>query len=630
MGHRPSRVAMRARSLPIVQIHADRLADEPPARKLLCMLILLAIKDRSSRLTIESRPGSIRVSYTIDGSEHELVPPPDHLGPEIARTLRGMLCPARSRRRLAEALRSWAARLDRLRLWAGVGTIGIATGLQTTEAVLFVMPTMEGEDLQLWFDPVPDRAAAREAQQVLGSRLEIRRDARAATLLHHTPIEPVPMEPTLTPPERGTLAGTASDIWFHRTSCRDRLDACLALIDVWEPRVQAWVYVNREGARRQADMLDAELAADQHRGPLHGIPVGIKDIIDVAGLPTACGSVRWKGREAREDAPLVARLRKAGAIIVGKTVTTPYAWIDPPPTRNPWKLDRTPGGSSSGSAAALACGMVLGALGSQTGGSITRPASFCGVCGLKPTHGRLPVRGILPFATSLDHPGPMARTINDLSILWQALAGPDPRDRRPLAPDAPIRLGRLRGFFDERAEPSMREALEGATDAIRSVGLTVVERDLPAPFESIHAEHRLIMAAEAAGVHEDWLREHPDDYPPRIRELIEEGLGIPAARYARARGRQQALIDSIGGLFEGIDALVTPAAIGPAPGPDTTGDPMMNSPWSYTGLPTVNFPIGLSPDGLPLGIQLVGDHFAEAQLLEIARRCEAALRAKAT
>jgi Asp-tRNA(Asn)/Glu-tRNA(Gln) amidotransferase A subunit family amidase len=431
---------------------------------------------------------------------------------------------------------------------------------------------------------------------------------------------------SLNPPPEETIAGAGAAIRAGRLTCRTLLERCLARIDEFEPRVRAWVIVDREGARSQADALDAELAAGHDRGPLHGIPVGIKDIIDVAGLPTACGASRWRDRVAEQDAPLVARLRQAGAIVVGKTVTTPYAWIDPPPTRNPWNLDRTPGGSSSGSAAAVACGMVLGALGSQTGGSITRPAAFCGVCGLKPTHGRLPLQGILPFAPSLDHPGPMARTVDDLAILWKALAAPAPRDRPSGTPDAPIRLGRLRGFFDSRAEPSMREALDRAIEALRGSGAIVADMALPASFENIHAEHRLIMAAEAAGVHEHGLDEHPDDYPPRIRELIEEGLRVPAAGYTRARQRQQALRDSAGGLFEGVDAAATPATIGPAPGPETTGDPLFNSPWSYLGLPTVTFPIGRSLDGLPLGIQLVGDDHGEAKLLQIARRCEEAIR----
>jgi aspartyl-tRNA(Asn)/glutamyl-tRNA(Gln) amidotransferase subunit A len=270
--------------------------------------------------------------------------------------------------------------------------------------------------------------------------------------------------------------------------------------------------------------------------------------------------------------------------------------------------------------------MVLGALGTQTGGSIARPAAFCGACGLKPTFGRLPTEGILPFALSLDHPGPMARTTADLALLWRVLAGTDPRDVAERAPDAPIRLGRLRGPFEDRAEPAMREALDAGVDRLRGARMAVEDAEPGLDFEGILADHRLIMAAEAAGVHELWLSEHPDDYPPRIRALVDEGLALPAAPYARARGRQARLYQAMRERFAGLDAFVTPSAVGPAPGPETTGDPVMNSPWSFLGLPTVTLPIGLSPEALPLGMQLVGNYYAEAPLLAVAQLCEAALR----
>src|SRR3954468_2244140 len=188
----------------------------------------------------------------------------------------------------------------------------------------------------------------------------------------------------------------------------DLLEQCLERIDRYEPQVRAWVLVDRGGAREQALRLTDELKKGQHRGPLHGIPIGVKDIIDVFDLPTGCGSKLWANSIARQDATVVKRLRQAGAVILGKTVTTAYAFLDPPVTRNPWNLNRTPGGSSSGSAAAVACGMCLGALASQTGGSTTRPAAFCGVCSLKPTYGRVSTDGVLPLAPSLDHVGLMA------------------------------------------------------------------------------------------------------------------------------------------------------------------------------------------------------------------------------
>src|SRR5262245_4867483 len=216
------------------------------------------------------------------------------------------------------------------------------------------------------------------------------------------------------------------------------LEQCLARIDRYEDRVRAWVYVDRDGAREQAARLTAELKRNEYRGPLHGIPVGVKDIIDVFDMPTGCGSKLWANSYARRDATVVERLRQAGAVIMGKTVTTAFASFDPPVTRNPWNLDRTPGGSSSGSAAAVACGMCLGALASQTGGSITRPASYCGVYSLKPTYGRVSVDGVLPLAPSMDHVGAMANCVRDVATLFRTIAGADERDpgsRKQLVPD---------------------------------------------------------------------------------------------------------------------------------------------------------------------------------------------------
>ena len=260
-----------------------------------------------------------------------------------------------------------------------------------------------------------------------------------------------------------TIAGIGIGLREGRASCVKVLRACLDQVEQWEPKVRAWVKVDQDGAMAQAHALDEELKSGGARGPLHGIPIGIKDIIHVAGLPTGCGARRWADRVAADDAEVVANLRRAGAIIMGKTVTTPYAWIDPPVTRNPWNLERTPGGSSSGSAAAVACGMCVGAIGTQTGGSITRPASFCGVAGMKPSRPSTRGSGVFPFAPSLDHVGPIARSVADLRILFATmgastafLGGLD--STRPSAP----RLGRMRGFFERRADPAARSTFDSA------------------------------------------------------------------------------------------------------------------------------------------------------------------------
>src|SRR5216684_3150580 len=225
-----------------------------------------------------------------------------------------------------------------------------------------------------------------------------------------------------------TLHGAAIEIRQGRLTPTDLLDDCLTYIDRYEPKVQAWVFVDRDRAQAQCEALTQELKRGQWRGPLHGIPLGIKDIYDVFDWPTAAGSRLWTQSIARRDATVVSRLRQAGAIFLGKTTTTQYASFDPSPTHNPWNPARTPGGSSSGSAAAVACGMCLGALGSQTGGSITRPASYCGVAGCKPTYGRVSTNGVLPLAHSMDHVGPIALCVRDLAILLQTIAGHDSAD----------------------------------------------------------------------------------------------------------------------------------------------------------------------------------------------------------
>ena len=438
----------------------------------------------------------------------------------------------------------------------------------------------------------------------------------------------------LYPHEHETIDGAGKALRAGRTSCVEVLGRCLDRIEEWEPRIRAWVVVDRDGALKQARALDEEFAGGDCRGPLHGIPIGVKDIVDVAGLPTAAGFRPWKDRIAEKDAVIVERLREAGAVILGKTVTTQFAWIDPPPTRNPWDLTRTPGGSSCGSAAAVALGMCLGALGTQTGGSITRPASFCGVCGFKPHFGGLPTEGIAPLAPSLDHPGAIAATVRDLAILYHAIVPEvlDPSSGPVLAEGwTPGGMGRPRGFFDVKADPVMRRALDDAVDAFTTAGVRVSEPPLPDDFEVISHHHRAIMAAEAAAWHEGRFAEMRDEYAPRIAELIEEGLSVPAPQYVRSRQHQSQArwywrtLSYRHESYRKAGHLITPAAIGPAPDLATTGDPVFNAPWSYTGLPTISLPVGLSPDGLPLAVQLVGLGGEEGLFLT-ALWCEAVIR----
>jgi aspartyl-tRNA(Asn)/glutamyl-tRNA(Gln) amidotransferase subunit A len=440
-------------------------------------------------------------------------------------------------------------------------------------------------------------------------------------------------------PARGESIAAVSELVRRRErSSVELVEQCLRRIDEVESRVRAWVIVDRAGAMDQARKLDAELAAGRSRGPLHGIPIGIKDILDIAGFSTAAGSALLANNYAKTDSTIVERLREAGAVILGKTVTTQFASFDPPETRNPWNFDRTPGGSSSGSAAAVACGMCLGAIGSQTGGSITRPASFCGVAGCKPTFGRVSTAGVMGLAPSMDHPGPIARCVRDLAILLDAIAGPDSRDPlcsteppphttaslgRPL--DRPPRLGVLRDLFWDRADEASRESLTRTTDALKARGAPVRDVALPASFSDVLRSHLVIMSVEGAVEHATLFQQHRADYLPKIRGLIEQGLGTAAPDYVRAKRHQQLLSREMLSCFDDTDVLLTPATIGPAPDTSTTGDPAFNSPWSFTGLPTVSFPTGLSPDGMALAVQCIGRPFGEADLLRNALWCEQAL-----
>ena len=439
--------------------------------------------------------------------------------------------------------------------------------------------------------------------------------------------------PRLFPTPDQTIAGIGATLRDGKITCLEILEGCLAQVDEWEPKVHAWVVLDRERAIEQARGLDDELKNGNDRGSLHGIPIGIKDIIDVAGLPTACGSKRWAGKIATLDGDAVARLREAGAVIMGKTVTTPYAWIDPPITRNPWNIERTPGGSSSGSAAAVATGMCLGAIGSQTGGSITRPASFCGVAGMKPTQLAVyQTYGLFPMSSSLDHVGPIARTVGDLRLLFAEICKWKSIRKKLQEGDAEgkgsPRIGRLRGFFERQAEPVVKSAFDEALGTLASQGAEVIELDDPVDFEQVLKSHRRVMAAEVAGVHANWLDEFPDDYPPRIRELILEGLSLTAVEYLQAKDRIYSVRESIfaAPACEKLDALITPATLTTATDRSTTGNPAFNSPWSYTHLPTVSFPTGLAHDGLPVAIQLIGEFLRDQELLLTAEWCEQAIR----
>ena len=404
-----------------------------------------------------------------------------------------------------------------------------------------------------------------------------------------------------------------------QVTARQLVDQSLKQIQEKDGRIRAWTVVDAEGAISDAEQLDREGEQGSWRSPLHGIPIGIKDIIDVFDLPTGCGSTRWVQSYARQDAPLIRRLRRAGLIILGKTVTTPYAFLDPPPTHNPWCEDRTPGGSSSGSAAAVASGMVPLAVGTQTGGSVIRPAAYCGIYALKPTYGQLSTRGMLPLAPSLDHVGLMAANIQDLRILWTTL-----RSTPVASPvgDGGTRLITLADYLqDPRLETIMHQAFVHWQQQTAATGWQWYETTLPIPLAEIRRNHAIILAVEAAAFHNRRWQRHPEDYPPQITQLIRDGLNHSACSYYEARNHLRLARRMIKNWLNASGGwLALPATYGPAPSRETTGDPAFQSPWSYLGLPVVTFPIAWTPEGLPLAVQLIGPPVSEEALLSTANQ----------
>jgi Asp-tRNA(Asn)/Glu-tRNA(Gln) amidotransferase A subunit family amidase len=417
------------------------------------------------------------------------------------------------------------------------------------------------------------------------------------------------------------------------------VEACLARSREVEPAVQAWQYLDPQHALAQARARDLDRSEGRPCGPLHGVPVGIKDIIDTADMPTEDGTVLHAGRTPDRDATVVSMLRAAGAVIMGKTVTTECAYFHPGKTRNPHNPAHTPGGSSSGSAAAVAAGMVPLALGSQTNGSVIRPAAFCGVYGFKPTHGLVPRQGILKLSRTLDHVGMFARTLEDVALLAEQMVGYDERDadtqpraripfRAVAAEDPPLAplLAFVKGPAWERADAQTREAF---AELAGELGNRVVEVELPATAQIALDWHRTIMAAEmAANFDLEWEKGR-DKLSEQLRSLLARGRELSALEYQKALARLPLLHDGFGEIFERCDAILTPAAPGAAPkGLGSTGDPAFCTLWTLLGMPALSLPLMRAENGLPLGVQLVGARGDDARLLRTARWLVAQAQAK--
>jgi Asp-tRNA(Asn)/Glu-tRNA(Gln) amidotransferase A subunit family amidase len=428
-----------------------------------------------------------------------------------------------------------------------------------------------------------------------------------------------------------TAADAARLIRDGVISAAQLVEACLARIRETDPRVQAWAFLDPDHALAQARAADEFRLSGQPVGPLHGVPVGIKDIIDTADMPTEHGSVLHAGRTPSRDATVVARLRAAGAVILGKTVTTEFATRTPGKTRNPHDPAHTPGGSSSGSAAAVGAGMVPLALGSQTGGSTIRPASFCGVYGFKPTHGLIPRHGMFRLSRTLDHVGLFARTLEDLALLAEELAGYDERDpdTRPRAripfravaaeePPLPPMFAFVKTPLWEQAEEETRAAF---AELVERLGDRVEEVELFPSAAEAWQWHRTIMEAEMAmSLEREWDRGR-DRLSPTLRAQLERGHQVRAVDYQRAVARIRPLHEGFVELFEQrYDAILTPAAHGTAPkGLASTGDPAFCALWTLCGMPALSVPLMQGANGLPLGVQLVGQRDRDARLLRTAR-----------
>jgi aspartyl-tRNA(Asn)/glutamyl-tRNA(Gln) amidotransferase subunit A len=444
-----------------------------------------------------------------------------------------------------------------------------------------------------------------------------------------------------------TAADAARQFAARRLSPVELLNALLARIDRLDPRLHAFIRLDAAAAMDAARAAEAEIAAGRLRGPLHGIPVGIKDIIDVGGLPTTCHSRLLLDNLARADAAVVARLRQAGAIILGKLATHEFAIGGPsfdlpfPPARNPWNPDHHPGGSSSGSGAGVCGGLFPLALGSDTGGSIRNPASACGIVGLKPTYGLVSRRGVFPLSFTLDHVGPLTRTVTDNALLLDAIAGYDPADPGSAATNSQhfaamlnrgvrdLRIGFVRHFheIDKPATPEVTAAVEDAARVLQAEGAAVRTVALPS-LNEFAAVNRVILCSEAWSIHAPWLRSRPAEYGRLARQRLLPGAFINAGDYIGAQRRRLQMIAAVEDVFRDVDVLICASSMDPASRIEDAAETsrtyprQARTPFNVTGHPALAMMAGLSGNGLPLSVQFVGRYFDDAMVLRVAAAYE--------
>jgi len=439
-----------------------------------------------------------------------------------------------------------------------------------------------------------------------------------------------------------SITETSRQLRARKLSPVELTEDCLAAIETLNPTLNAFVTVTRESALREAHQAEIEIQQGKYRGPLHGIPIGLKDLIDTAGVRTTAASALFADRVPRTDAQVVARLKRAGAVILGKQNLHEFAYGGSSlisyfgPARNPWNTASIAGGSSGGSAAAVAAGLGFAAVGSDTAGSIREPAALCGVVGLKPTYGRVSTCGVIPLSFSLDHVVPLSRSVADAALMLDAIAGYDPND--PACADRgvedyalafpqrakPLRIGVPRSFFYEDLDPEIRSALERALEALEMLTGKVRELELQVPTD------RTLQSAESYAYHAQFVARSPELYQPDTLRRIRKGETISRAEVETCRQELQKVRRDIAQVFDQVDILVTPTTAVAAPTiSDLEADPdelrarelvlLRNTrPFNVWGLPAISVPCGFTKTGLPVGMQIAGPHWQERRVLELA------------
>lgn len=421
-----------------------------------------------------------------------------------------------------------------------------------------------------------------------------------------------------------SLIEAAEGIKSRRFTSEEYTQALLARIASLDGKIQAWAWLKPEEAIKAARLSDRHLHSGETPGPLQGVPIGVKDIFATAGVPTEMGSPAFAGHIPTESAKVIERLETQGAFVMGKTVTTECAFLFPGKTRNPWNPLHTPGGSSSGSAAAVAAGYVPAALGTQTNGSVIRPAAFCGVVGFKPTQGLIPIAGALTFSHTLDQPGIFTRCVEDAAFLATSLAD----DGAQLSPSidarsAPPRLAAVKTPVWEQAGDDAKQNFRENIQTIRKGGAHIEEVELPEIFSHAHRAIRTIMAVESALNLEELHRKQAPLLSSTLKDFIAEGTNTGAVVYLQALKMRLALQDELDRFLTRFDALITPPTTGEAQATlEQTGNPTFCSIWSLCGVPAITIPVGFGPLGLPLGLQIVGPRGKDGQTISSAHWCE--------